>query len=229
MASGKFNRFLNFIGLVDDERPSRNDRPEGYGNTVNGSGRGGRPSTYIPPRNRDSQPRQTSMNSRQSLPSRGTVSSRRTTYGDEDTPRSRTQTAARRSTSQSRFDDTSPRRETETFRRGSSRFEEPLSRTEAPVPARRPAPRITSGGGTIVVSLMTLRDANKVIASLVQGYTIVMTLETSDPNMKQRIVDTLSGAVFALDATIKKASETTYLLAPGSVDVQASYDIDDSF
>ena len=46
---------------------------------------------------------------------------------------------------------------------------------------------------------------------------------TDDERTLQRAVDTLSGAVYALHATIRKASETTYLLAPEGVEVNTSY------
>jgi FtsZ-interacting cell division protein YlmF len=45
----------------------------------------------------------------------------------------------------------------------------------------------------------------------------------------QRAVDTLSGAVFALHATIRKASERTYLIAPSGVEVNETYDMDRRF
>ena len=78
-------------------------------------------------------------------------------------------------------------------------------------------------------SLENLKDANMVITALVKGNTIVMTLNTDDEHLKERIVDTLSGAVFALDATIRKASYQSYLLAPKSVNVKAAYEVDDQF
>ena len=56
-----------------------------------------------------------------------------------------------------------------------------------------------------------------------------MTIETNDPDLRQRIIDTLSGAVFALSATIYQASDRTYLLAPRNVDVSLAYDVDNEF
>ena len=242
MASGKFNRFLEIIGLVDDEAPE-DPQLQQYG-----SGRYGRPSTYIPQRSQNAQPRRTSMNSRASLPSRAgeSRSGVRRTYGQEEA-----RTAAPRRTS-SRFDTQRPaqteyRRNTEpdyertplTSRahlnpeapQRRSRFEEaPAPRREREAEPQQPArPAVQGGGSTVVLNLKTLRDANKVIASLVRGNTIVMTIDTDDPMMRQRIVDTLSGAVYALDATIRRASEQTYLLAPRTVDVQSAMDLDERF
>ena len=47
--------------------------------------------------------------------------------------------------------------------------------------------------------------------------------------MYKRQVDTLSGAVFALHATIRKASDKTYLIAPSGVEVNETYDVDRRF
>ncbi|MBQ8972239.1 MAG: cell division protein SepF [Clostridia bacterium] len=230
--AGKFYRILDILGLTEESDPQDSSLEE-YG-----SGSYGRPSTYIPQRSQNAKPRRTAMNSRQSLPAQSSASRRSTaparrTYGEDE----RTASTARRSTAPSRFEEP-PRasaieREPQTrsssgqTRRTSSRFEEPAPpRVEQEPPRRQPA-RAT--GSTVVLNLVTLRDANKVIASLVRGNTIVMTLETDDPMMRQRIVDTLSGAVYALDATIRRASDQTYLLAPRTVDVQAAYDLDEQF
>ena len=45
----------------------------------------------------------------------------------------------------------------------------------------------------------------------------------------QRAVDTLSGAVFALHASIRKASDRTYLVAPMSVEINDTFDMDRRF
>ena len=246
MASGKWNTFLNMIGLVDDSVDDE-EALDQYG-----SGRYGRPSTYVPPRSQSTQSRRSGASSgggtRSFLPSRSSSANRsnagstRRTYGVEDDTRStntRRQTASRfeeepRASSNSRqpfnpsptsrahLNDYAPEQQR------SSRFEpQPRERDrEEPAPRRASAP---SANRTVVLNLLNLRDANKVISSLVRGNTIVMTIETDDPMMRQRIVDTLSGAVYALEATIRRASESTYLLAPRDVDVQAAYDADDRF
>ena len=45
-SGGGFSKFLNFIGLVDDQQPNDN-----YGSEYS-SGNYGRPNTYVPPRQR---------------------------------------------------------------------------------------------------------------------------------------------------------------------------------
>lgn len=216
--SGGFNKFLNFIGLVDDDR-SQDNYADDYG-----TGSYGRQAAYTPSRQR--------TDSRASAPARRSIPAQagRSNYGSaqrrpyEDDSR---YSAARRS---ARFEDdvqdSAPQR---TPARPRSRFEEIDESAEtfnAPIPQQR-APRNT--GRTVMFSLANLKDANMVITALVKGNTIVMTLDTEDEHVKERIVDTLSGAVFALDATIRKASYQTYLLAPKSVNVKAAYEVDDQF
>lgn len=212
--SGGFNKFLNFIGLVDDDRP-QDSRVDEYG-----SGSYGRPATYVPARQRSDS--RAASNTRRSIPAQAG----RSNYGsarryDEDESR---YSSTRRS---ARFEDDKP--EAPRAPRMRSRFEESDEPEEFTAPAPRPARPSAGNGRTVMISLENLKDANMVITALVKGNTIVMTLNTEDEHLKERIIDTLSGAVFALDATIRKASFQTYLLAPKSVNVKAAYEVDDQF
>jgi FtsZ-interacting cell division protein YlmF len=93
--------------------------------------------------------------------------------------------------------------------------------------------RPTRSGGarqrTVMFSLHTLEDCCDVIDNLIINNTVVLTMDDLDPKLMQRAVDTLSGAVFALHATIRKASERTYLIAPSGVEVNETYDMDRRF
>ena len=214
--SGGFNKFLNFIGLVDDDRPE--NRIDEYG-----SGSYGRQDAYVPSRQRsDSRASSTARRSIPAQSSRSSSGSRRS-YSEDDSRYS----TARRS---ARFeDDKQDFTSSQRTARSRSRFEEGDDSAETapmPAPQQRPA---RNTGRTVMFSLANLKDANMVITALVKGNTIVMTLDTEDEHLKERIVDTLSGAVFALDATIRKASYQTYLLAPKSVNVRAAYEVDDQF
>ncbi len=219
--SGGLNRFLNFIGLVDDAAPR-----EAYSEEYDSSSYG-RPSTYVPPRQRTSASGRRDTAARKSLPAQGGRSNYTSrTYGADDEPR-----ASRRS---ARSSDYSYEYSSRAASRPRSRFEEDdAPRIERPEPVNAPEPVARPMRGvsqrTMMFSLKSLRDANPVITSLVKGNTIVMTIETNDPDLRQRIIDTLSGAVFALSATIYQASDRTYLLAPRNVDVSLAYDVDNEF
>jgi len=218
-SGGGFNKFLNFIGLVDDQQPRDN-----YGDEYN-SNSYGRPSTYVPPRQRTGDDsRRAGANVRRNIPAQGSRSSYggQRTYGTDDDQRYQRRDTGFGSNYNSGYSE--PRSS-----RPRSRFEEDdePQRAEAAQQPRQAARPATNR--TVMLSLNNLRDANKVITALVKGNTIVMTLEIDDERLRERIVDTLSGAVFALDANIRKATEQTYLLAPKTVNVKSAYEVDDRF
>ncbi len=70
-------------------------------------------------------------------------------------------------------------------------------------------------------------DARTVIDDLLGDRSVLINLELVEPEVSQRIVDMLSGATYALGASLKKAAANTYLLAPQSVDVSGSYEEDE--
>ena len=95
-------------------------------------------------------------------------------------------------------------------------------------------PRNSRNGGssrqtTVMFALHNLEDCCDVIDNLIMNNTVVLTMDHLDDKLMQRAVDTLSGAVFALHATIRKASERTYLIAPMTVEVNETYDTDNRF
>ena len=200
---GGVNKFLNFIGLVDEEEPQKapsGGYADGYG----------RPSTYVPqqqrPRTEDTRKRSIVRDER---PRHASDS-----YGSTRVPVRKPSESAR-----STGYDYTPR--------AASRF----SNLDAPAPRApaepRPAPRARQR--TLMCSLNTLEDCCDVIDSLIAGNVVVLTLDGIDPKLTQRAIDTLSGAVFALSATIRKASERTYVLAPNTVEVNETYDVERRF
>ena len=230
--SGGFNKVLEFIGLVDDGAPS-----DAYDDEYE-TGDYGRRQTYNPPRNT---PRESNRARAQQPIARRSNSD----YQPTRTPRMN-----RGGASSSRFDDarTAPRRSSEYASGGysarsaapartnrydysprPSRFEEASRFDDAPASTALTPQRAPSRTRTIMFSLRALEDCCDVIDNLVLGNTVVMTLNDLDPALIQRAVDTLSGAVFALHATIRKASDLTYLIAPMSVEVNAEEDFDTGY
>lgn len=246
--SGGFNKILNFIGLVDDE-----DTNDTYGEEYQ-SGNYGRQQPYVPAANRQRPAaggRQTaSQQSRRTLPppqrtqsryddrqaarpsagrslsaydSRQARASR--SYGEYDQDRS-----ANRRTGGSRFADEVPAYDYSPRAAGANRFndEQPAGQLQ-----QRQAPQrgARSGGRTrtVMFSLRTLEDCCAVIDELIANNTVVLTMDEMDGHLMQRAVDTLSGAVFALSANIRKASDKTYLITPMSVEVNEAYDVERRF
>ena len=220
--SGGFGKVLEFIGLVDDEEPR-----ETYDDEYE-SGNYGRPQAYAPQRTQraQEQPRQ--------------EVSRRYSSSYEPTRTPRMNRSA--SSTSSRFDSRSSQSSTQRRSTSSSAGRYDYS----PRPASRfddasqgfadeaPQPRSSRTGSssrqkTVMFALHNLEDCCDVIDNLILNNTVVLTMDNLDDRLMQRAVDTLSGAVFALHATIRKASDRTYLIAPMTVEVNETYDTDDRF
>lgn len=230
--SGGFNKVLEFIGLVDDEDP-RDSYQDEYE-----SGNYGRAQTYAPQR----APRtQAQTRSRQEVPARRSASA----YEPTRTPRmsrsssmdsrfdssGRALSTARRSSSyQDRNDDRTGRYDyTPRTSRFGSLDEDTSPRYTGESAVQRPARNAGARQRTVMFSLHNLEDCCDVIDNLILNNTVVLTMDNLDDRLMQRAVDTLSGAVFALHATIRKASERTYLIAPANVEVNETYDMDRGF
>ena len=231
--SGAFSKFLNFIGLVDD-----GDTRDTYGEEYQ-NGNYGRQAPYTPARqNRSTGSGRTStrQSSRRSLPEAraSRFDDRSRSYQDEEGGYDDYQAEPRRTGS--RFDDDydyAPRTE-----RQSSRFaEQPERRQSQNLPqTRQPSQppsqqrmRVSRRSRTVMYSLHSLEDCCEVIDQLIANNTVVLTMDELDGRLLQRAVDTLSGAVFALHASIRKASDKTYLVAPMSVEVNDAYDVERGF
>lgn len=222
--SGGFGKVLEFIGLVDDE-----EQREVYEDEFE-SGNYGKPQAYAPqrPPRAQERPRQ-EMSRRYSnsyeptrAPRMNRSSQQGSRFDGSRGPQGGQRRNAPRADERAQRYDYSPR----PSRFGSLDDEAP--RFDAPQPR---SPRMDGGARqrTVMYSLRTLKDCCEVIDNLIMNNSVVLTLEEMDPALMQRAVDTLSGAVFALRATIRKASDCTYLIAPMTVEVNETYDVDDRF
>ncbi len=72
---------------------------------------------------------------------------------------------------------------------------------------------------TVIYYLHTLEECRDVITDLIDSKTVLLNLEEMEEKTIQRGIDTLCGAAFALGATLRKASDKTYLIAPNNVEV----------
>ena len=223
--SGGFGKVLEFIGLVDDEDPR-----ETYDDEYE-SGNYGRPQTYTPQRTQrtQEQPRQevsrrySSSYEPTRTPRMNRSASSSSSRFDSRSTQSSTQCRTTTSSSTGRYD-YSPR--------PASRFDDASQSYADENPQTQPRSSRNSGTSrqkTVMFALHNLEDCCDVIDNLILNNTVVLTMDNLDDRLMQRAVDTLSGAVFALHATIRKASERTYLIAPMTVEVNETYDTDDRF
>ena len=75
----------------------------------------------------------------------------------------------------------------------------------------------------MIYQLATYEDSRDVIDDLLENHSVLINLENLDLDEAQRIIDTLIGACYAINATIKKAAQQTYLLAPSTVEIAGTY------
>ena len=213
---GGFGRVLEFIGLVDDEYPQDVYEDEYQ------SGNYGRQQTYAPQRQPQTrQPQRQALTTRRAAPA----------YQPTRTPR------MNRNGTPRRFDQPQQRSSAPVPRRSSAQSERPSrydytprtsrfgSLDDSPADTQRSANRNPGRLRTVMFSLHSLEDCCDVIDNLILANTVVLTMDELDARLMQRAVDTLSGAVFALHATIRKASDHTYLIAPSGVEVNETYDM----
>ena len=102
----------------------------------------------------------------------------------------------------------------------------------APVaPAVAPAAPVSTGFSGSVVNMNTnkqevvlfrpgsFNDTSKAADDLRNRKAVIVNMENVDKAMARRVVDFLSGCVYALDGTVKKIAQSAYLFCPHNMDV----------
>ncbi len=75
----------------------------------------------------------------------------------------------------------------------------------------------------VIVHPQAFEDAQEICEHLKSKKPIVMNLEEVEKEDAQRIVDFLSGSVYALDGNIQKVSNGIFLIAPSNVDIMGDF------
>ena len=65
----------------------------------------------------------------------------------------------------------------------------------------------------------TFDDAAKASDELRRKKAVILNMENVDKALTRRVVDFLSGSVYALDGSVKKIAQSTYLFCPHNMDV----------
>ena len=65
----------------------------------------------------------------------------------------------------------------------------------------------------------TFEDAAKAANELRRRKAVILNMENVDKALTRRVVDFLSGSVYALDGSVKKVAQSTYLFCPHNMDV----------
>ena len=77
----------------------------------------------------------------------------------------------------------------------------------------------------MIVCVRRVEDSQNIINSLIEGRSVMLNLEEIDDTQRQRVIDMLGGAAFALRGKMLRVSHRTYLLAPSTVDVVNSLEM----
>ena len=72
----------------------------------------------------------------------------------------------------------------------------------------------------ILVRPESFNDAPTIAANMRAKKAVVLNLEGVEKNLARRVVDFLSGCAYALDGSVKKISQATYLFCPYNMEVQ---------
>lgn len=112
--------------------------------------------------------------------------------------------------------------------------EQPKKRVSEPAPAPKKtesAPRIYQGGRgrnaatvsddvkIVLIKLERYDQTSEVADKILEKKTVVLNLEETDGMNSRRILDFLTGAVYAIHGDIKKVANSTYVVAPSGVDL----------
>jgi len=71
----------------------------------------------------------------------------------------------------------------------------------------------------VVYQPTSFDDTQSIINNLKSRKPVVITLEFLDAALAQRVLDFISGAVYALDGTIQKVSRGIFVLAPNNIEI----------
>lgn len=75
----------------------------------------------------------------------------------------------------------------------------------------------------VVVQPENFNDAQDICDHLKNKKPIVINLEGLEKDLAQRIIDFLSGSVYALDGSIQKVSNEIFIVAPYNVDIMGDF------
>ncbi len=97
-----------------------------------------------------------------------------------------------------------------------------VSATSSPSASSFSGHVVSMGSGKQEVVLFhakTFDDAAKASDELRRKKAVILNMENVDKALTRRVVDFLSGSVYALDGSVKKIAQSTYLFCPHNMDV----------
>lgn len=74
----------------------------------------------------------------------------------------------------------------------------------------------------VVYQPLSYDDTQNIVDNIKNRKPVVVNLENLDIDLAQRVLDFLSGAVYALDGSIQKVARGIFVLAPNNVDISGN-------
>lgn len=151
-------------------------------------------------------------------------------YEDDDYEEAEEETAAsirEREARQERVADRKVEKSTPR-QQGSTYTEVPTRRgrqSGEPVSNVVPIHTTSSGLEVCIMKPHSFSDSEKICEALLSGHAVVINLEGFDTEQAQRIIDFISGAVFAIEGKFSRISRYIFICSPGTIDI--SQDMED--
>jgi len=82
-----------------------------------------------------------------------------------------------------------------------------------------PIQKTHSGLEVCIMQPHSFEDSDKVCDALLSGHAVVINLEGFDTTQAQRIIDFVSGAIFAIEGKFYPISRYIFICSPGNVDI----------
>jgi cell division inhibitor SepF len=87
-----------------------------------------------------------------------------------------------------------------------------------------PIHKTTNGLEVCIMKPHSFGDSDKICEALLSGHAVVINLEGFDTEPAQRIIDFVSGAVFAIEGKFYRVSRYIFICSPATIDITESMD-----
>lgn len=81
----------------------------------------------------------------------------------------------------------------------------------------------TKGLEVCIMKPSTFEDSQEICDMLLSGRAVVVNLEGFDPDVAQRIMDFISGAVYAISGKLHQISRYIFIFSPDNIDISGDY------
>lgn len=106
---------------------------------------------------------------------------------------------------------------------GESRREKSLRSEKTSSNKIVPIRTTTKGLEVCIMKPSTFEDSQEICDMLLSGRAVVVNLEGFDPDVAQRIMDFISGAVYAISGKLHQISRYIFIFSPDNIDISGDY------